>query len=228
MKSRCLSLQYEVNKYSNTIKDRKDCIRVILETVRSLLYNSGVVSESLCKYPYLKLVVNNQSRIYVFLSDSKFYSFSFNCQIEIEHESSNVLSIYTKNGINCTFPLLSQALSIISEIRNGSLYDVYSSLDDEDITNDQAYRLLDFFWGSELGYLRYDYDKKNHNGLIHPLNHFDVNITEQAHYKIGLEGKITPAEFENIVNEETDCFFLVDYQRIKSRIKFPLRKRKRS
>lgn len=227
MKSRCLSLQFEVKKYSGIIKDKKDCIRILLEATRSLLYNTGVISESKCQFPYLKLVINNQSRIYIFLSDTKYYSFSYNCQVEIEHKTSNILSIYTKNGINCTFALLSQALSILSEIKNSSLYDVYSSLEDEDIVDDQAYRLLDFFWGSELGYLRYDYDKKNHNGLIHPLNHFDVNITDQAHYKIGLDDRITPTDYENIINEETNCFFLVEDKRIKRHSCFPKQKKRR-
>lgn len=217
MKIRYLSLLHEGKKYSSTIKDRKDCIRVLLEATRSLLYNNDVIEENECKYPYLKLSIEKQSRIYIYLSDSKYYSFSYNCQVEIDLGKKQVSSIYTKNGIACTIQLLSEALSILSEIKNCSLYDVYSSLDDEDILDEQAYRLLDFFWGCELGYVRYDYDKKNEKGLIHPLNHLDVNITEQAHYKLGITERISPETFEKIINENIDCYFLTKYENIKTR-----------
>lgn len=81
--------------------------------------------------------------------------------------------------------------------------------------NDEAYRLVDFFWGTELGYLRYDFDVKNQRGLIHPLNHLDVNITEQAHYKIGLANRISPIEFEDILYENSDCYFAVKNEMVK-------------
>lgn len=214
MKKRLISILHEGKTYSSNINDRKDCIRLILEVTRKLLYNTDLIKTRECKYPYIKLFIEKQARIFVFLSDSKYYSFSYNCQVEIDVVTSKVISVYTKNGINCTVQLLSEALSILSEIKNGSLYDVYSSLDEDDIHDDLAYRLLDFFWGCELGYIRYDYDIKNHRGTIHPLNHLDTNITEQAHYKLGLTNKITPSIFEDIVNEDSDCYFLAKFQNI--------------
>lgn len=76
--------------------------------------------------------------------------------------------------------------------------------------NIDAYKLLEYFWAHEPCYLRYDFDPKSSNGALHPLCHLDVNMSSKGSYKIGLKSKLSPSEFENIVNKNTDCYYLLD------------------
>lgn len=58
--------------------------------------------------------------------------------------------------------------------------------------------------------LAYDYDPRSSNGALHPLYHLDVNMSLKGTYKIGLKSKLSPEEFENIVNKSTDCYYLLE------------------
>lgn len=203
---------YENKKFSHTLKRHKDYTRVLLEITRKLLNNDDDIEEtSLAKQAYLKMVRDKQSRIFVYLSVDKFFSFAYPCQVEMDRKSNKVVSIYTTSGINCSLELISNAISILDDVKCDSIIDVYESRDEEDtFINIEAYKLLEFFWSHEPCHLRYDYDLRSCNGSIHPLNHLDVNISLNGSYKIGLKSKLTPIEFEDIVNKSTDCYFLLD------------------
>ena len=91
------------------------------------------------------------------------------------------------------------------------IIDVYESRDIEDaILNIEAYRLLEYFWAHEPCYLRYDYDPMNSKGSLHPINHLDINISVNGSYKVGLKSRLSPDEFEDIVNKSTDCYYLIE------------------
>ena len=114
-------------------------------------------------------------------------------------------------GINCTLELISNAISILNEVKSDSIIDVYESRDIEDaILNIEAYRLLEYFWAHEPCYLRYDYDPMNSKGSLHPINHLDINISVNGSYKVGLKSRLSPDEFEDIVNKSTDCYYLIE------------------
>ena len=203
---------YENKKFSQTLKQHKDYTRVLLEITRKILSNNDYIDgESLSRQAYLKLVINKQSRIFVYLSTDKFYSFEYPCQVEVNNLTKQVDSVYTTSGINCTLELISNAISILDDVRCDSIIDVYESRDMEDaFLNIDAYKLLEYFWAHEPCYLRYDYDPKSCNGALHPLNHLDVNMSSKGSYKLGLKAKLSPSEFENIVNKNTDCYYLLD------------------
>ena len=74
---------------------------------------------------------------------------------------------------------------------------------------------IPFFWPFfrelmmfEEGYVRYDHDARNKNGLLHPLNHCDVFYSSNATFKIGLEKRISLEVFMDLLNLETNCQFL--------------------
>ena len=75
---------YENKKFSQTLKQHKDYTRVLLEITRKLLNNNDSIEEvSLSTQSYWKVVINKQSRIFVYLSTDKFYSFEYPCQVEV-------------------------------------------------------------------------------------------------------------------------------------------------
>lgn len=205
---------YENKKFSQTLKRHKDYTRVLLEITKKLLCNDDTISinERIeFSHPYLKLVIDKQSRVFIYISVDKFYSLEYPCQVEIDMYTKKVNTIYTTSGINCTLELLSNAISILDDVQCDSIIDVYESREEEDVVlNFEAYKLVEYFWAHEPCYLRYDYDPKSCKGALHPLNHLDVNISLRGSYKLGLKSKISPSEFENIVNKNTDCYFLLD------------------
>lgn len=205
---------YENKKFSQTLKQHKDYTRVLLEITRKLLsnYDSLDVDEkSIFLQPYLKLIIDKQSRVFIYISADKFYSLAYPCQVEIDQITKHVNSIYTTSGINCTFELISNAISILDDVQYNSIIDVYESRDEENASmNIEAYKLVEYFWAHEPCYLRYDYDPKSDNGKLHPLNHLDVNISLKGSYKLGLGAKLTPYVFEDIINKNTDCYYLFD------------------
>ena len=204
----------ENRKFSQTLKQHKDYTRVLLEITKKILSNNDSINIneiSLSSQAYLKLQIDKQSRIFVYLSVDKFYSFEYPCQVEVDMYTKQVNSVYTTSGINCTWELISNAISILDDVKCDSIIDVYESKDEEDaFLNVEAYKLLEYFWAHEPCYLRYDYDPKSCNGALHPLNHLDVNISLKGSYKLGLKSKLSPSEFENIVNKSTDCYYLLD------------------
>mgnify|MGYP000029546364 CR=1 FL=1 len=203
---------YENAKFSQTLKRHIDYTRVLLEITKKILYNGDSIDKvSLSSQAYLKLIIDKQSRIFVYLSTDKFYSFEYPCQVEIDKYSNLVNSIYTTSGINCTYELISNAISILDDVKCDSIIDVYESRDEENaLLNIEAYKLLEYFWAHEPCYLRYDYDPKSSNGALHPKNHLDVNMSLRGSYKLGLKSKLSPFEFENIVSKTTDCYYLLD------------------
>lgn len=202
---------YESKKFSKTLKCQKDYTMVLLEITRKLLNNSDTIDkEPLSSQAYIKLVIDKQSRLFVYLSRDKFFSFEYSNKVEVDLYTKDVKSIYTTTGINCTSDLISNAISILNEVKSDSIIDVYESRDVEDaLINMEAYKLLEYFWAHEPCYLRYDFDSLNSKGSLHPLNHLDVNISINGSYKIGLQTRLTPSEFEDIVNKSTDCYYLI-------------------
>lgn len=203
---------YESKKFSRILKCQKDYTMVLLEITRKLLNNYDALDDVMSpSQAHIKLVIDKQSRLFVYLSKDKYYSFEYSSTVEVDLYTKEVKSIYTTTGINCTLELISNAISILNEVKSDSIIDVYESRDIEDaLLNMEAYRLLEYFWAHEPCYLRYDYDPLNSKGSLHPLNHLDVNISQNGSYKIGLQARLTPAEFENIVNKNSDCYYLID------------------
>lgn len=203
---------YESKKFSKTLKCQKDYTMVLLEITRKLLNNYDAIEKVTSpSQAYIKLVVDKQSRLFVYLSKDKYYSFEYSNKVEVDLYTKEVKSIYTTTGINCTFELISNAISILNEVKSDSIIEVYESRDVEDaFMNMEAYKLLEYFWAHEPCYLRYDYDSLNSKGALHPLNHLDVNISVNGTYKIGLKSRLAPEEFENIVNKSTDCYYLIE------------------
>ena len=80
---------YENKKFSKTLKCQKDYTMVLLEITRKLLNNDDdIETVALSTRAYIKLVIDKQSRIFVYLSKDKFYSFEYSNKVEVD--------IYTK------------------------------------------------------------------------------------------------------------------------------------
>ena len=60
----------------------------------------------------------------------------------------------------------------------------------------------------EEGYIRYDHDEINENGLLHPLFHYDIFYSSNTTFKIGLKTSINCDHFIDLLQVESNCHFL--------------------
>lgn len=202
---------YENINFSKTIRGRLEYASVMLVIMRKILDNSSAFDlgkNYRSDIPYLKLFIDKQSRVFVYLSPDKFYSMSFPCSVSIDMTSNNVNSIYTLSGIECSNKTISEAITVLNDINTTSIVDVYESRDPDSPNNILAYKLIEFLWSEEPCYIRYDFDIVNNNGKKHPLNHLDINFTSRGTYKLGLDNRIIPIVFEDIIDSQSDCYYL--------------------
>lgn len=75
---------------------------------------------------------------------------------------------------------------------------------DKDLIWEIIKKLLVF----ESGYLRYDYDIQHEDGRLHPLNHLDINYSSDGTFKIGLIDSINSDEFIDILDINTESYYI--------------------
>lgn len=86
---------YENKKFSKTLKSQKDYTMVLLEITRKLLNNYDAINKvSSSSQAYIKLVVDKQSRLFVYLSRDKYYTLEYSNKVEVDKYTKEVKSIY--------------------------------------------------------------------------------------------------------------------------------------
>lgn len=200
---------YENSSFSKTLKGQFDYFEIMFTIVRKILDNSSTMELSnnyKSDIPYLKLDIDKQSRVYVYLSADKFYSLSFPFHVEV-FSKDHVVSIRS-NNVELTNKIISEALGIINDVEKDSIFGTFEEMFVNSRYETDSSKLLENMWQYEPGYIRYDYDPQHNNGKIHPLNHLDINYSKKGHYKLGLNQRIDPQTFEDIINSQTECYFL--------------------
>lgn len=202
------TLKYNKDVFCIAIRERVDCARILIEITRILLDEGLNVKEEDVSFPYLKLEQGEQSRVFVYLDDTKFYSLAYAFFLNYNLSTDQIEEIKTYSGHLCNYETLSKALTILSSPKIESLIDLYLNQDPEDKISEENFLVCQYFYISDFGYIRYDYDPQHVNGALHPLNHFDVNYMNYAHYKLGFDKRLTPSEFEDIISSQSACYFL--------------------
>ncbi|WP_151899100.1 hypothetical protein [Campylobacter sputorum] len=152
--------------------------------------------------------MNKKKRIYFFKNDnSKYYSICFPFSI-YEEENSNYKIKFKEFDIDTE--ITSYILRILKskEIINYKTFGEIETSDEfMDIDSDIWYILKELII-LEDGYIRYDYDLKNADGNIHPINHYDIFYTNINQIKIGLSNNIDKNYFLDTLDISKACKFL--------------------
>lgn len=205
------NLKYEImgNLYKmafpdKRIKSRKDLLEIILESCRFMMQNATVNHAD----NLLMLVVNDMNRLF-YCKDKKMYSVAFPF-----HTDSTSIPRFDLNGIDISSTMISNLISVInsSEFELPSCFDFFTPIIDmEDNYSQDFWTVLKYLMTYEMGYIRYDddisgYNKASNEGQPkrHPRYHLDVNYTKQGAYKIGLEKRLTPDKFIEILDDTND------------------------
>lgn len=174
------------------LKDRRDLLIILLEACRFILQNQSVKHAD----NLLMLVVEDMSRLF-FCMDKKMYSICFPFHVELYPSIQ-----FNLDDIDIDSMMISNLCTVFNskEFDAKSIYDfVTPLLELEDKISKDFWRVLKHLLTYEIGYVRYDDDidgfrtaAKVGNSKFHPRYHFDVNLSQQVAFKIGLDKQLTP------------------------------------
>lgn len=202
--------------FSSAIRHKIDLMNIsvsLMIKLSSLDSNSNLNSNTNCVF-----MKSKDTHRYCIISDNQIMSailpfrFDFNCELNFNHDRDfidlNDLYILSmcigkiKYEIDNAIDLLSDDIrSIIDEVLIGDL-----NLDK--MQEFKYKKLLNHMFFQEDGYLRFDYDEENSNEHIHPLNHIDINFSNNSTFKLGLKERIDFHTFWDILRSDTNCFYL--------------------
>ena len=199
------------------VKNKVQIISILLEFVRRFLLVEKSVEERELKCPYVKLIIDKKSRIF-FFNEKKYYTihFPFSCS---KRDDDSLEIAY--QGYRKIIPIKSEIISKVMEILNDEQFNSVSALDFIEPI-DKIESEIDYIWELlkgllmfEDGYVRFDNDPEEYNRAkdkggehIHPENHIDVFYNNGNTFKLGLKGKLTPDEFIDYFDSETNCKYL--------------------
>lgn len=198
-------LPFQEKDFFSPIRDKLEYARVIALGARLLLLNSEI--DELPTSSKMKLIIHKMSRLF-FYKDEKYFSISF--PFTIIFNDNEVVELTSHSGKKLNNKSISAIISILDSPEfklNPSLIDFY--IEPNSIDSSGLFLLEDIFL-FEPSYIRYDFDPKNENGKLHPLNHIDVNYSQYSTFKLGLSKAITEEDFENLQNTKTDCSFIIN------------------
>jgi hypothetical protein len=185
------------------IRTKFDYAHVLLNSISFMLTDPDI-SDLECNKK-IRLVIDKMNRIFLYDKDSYFsISFPFNINIE----GDKIIDIANYAGQSVTNEAVAYAIGILKNskfILNPSSSDHCFEIDE--VEREGLY-LLETIFLLEPAYLRYDVDKERENGRLHPLMHLDLNYTNNSRYKLGLNSKLTIDDFVDIVNINTDCYYI--------------------
>ena len=192
------------------LRSRREAILLLLYTIRMFDIEEWIAENKAAK---VVISINKMNRIFYVLED-KIFSMQF--PFSVEMENGKITRIYdTGTGLDINAVLVSMLIGIFEKINtNGFSFDgffdeIISCADNlPDAGMERIWGIVKFISSYDLGYIRYDYDKKHKKGLLHPLNHLDICLDTAATYKIGLEKSLNYEVFKNILDTTADCFFL--------------------
>lgn len=197
----CIKIpQYKINIFSKPIRNKNDCVSILLETVENFIYHNEAIKEIQNNTMLLE-----NGRLFVFL-ENKYFSIKFPFKIKIEEE----IKFYI-NNIELNSKILSAIRYAFLNISN-SIRDILYQIEKEyeQITKDEIEEIIIAMLLLDDGYLRYDHDAKNENGKLHPLDHLDIFYTNNS-VKLGLRGRLSQKNFVKIISKKYDeCCYLIE------------------
>ena len=215
---------YELDAFKSHKDEMKDYVLLVLLISRKLINFPHQKADDITNVskPFLMMDISKHSRAFIFIANNKYFCISYPLTIKFD---TNIIRIYsTEKNIELNNQNISECIGIINSLgKNGNFLDAW--MNDDGSNSQSSLDILELLLHTEPGYLRYDYDPVTAKGqeTKHPAHHLDINMSKRGTYKLGLYEHLSPKDFINIINEETDCHFLSHYNSM-----FSLANRKRN
>lgn len=205
-------------KMEGKLKKPLDYINIVLQIVEHLLSWDGPENEATIKMPYLVIKSTKIIRRIFIIKNDQIVSFSFPFHVYENKTGDAVLNkwhVRYKN-IDVSTIILSKCRELYSDYEayqnKKSYQEIASAQNLADTDTLKAIRLFEMLMITEPAYVRYDYDPKGAKGQKHPLCHFDCNFIDAHHYKIGLHYRINLVQVEDLLDKNTDSWFIAKYK----------------
>lgn len=220
------TIEFDINQkiynlVCRRIKSKRHLIEILIELSTLIIVNFPV------KEPCGKVIINLEKsrRVFFSIKDSSvevFKHFSFNFPFKIYNDYGQFKLETLNGGINIENYHLAILRAICAnggfdekECRHGLLLDFSQLVEStvRDLGMEMQYyenelnQILMELFTFEPSYIRYDYDRKNENGRIHPLNHLDIFYTQSTTFKLGCR-QLGLNEFMDILDVETECEYI--------------------
>lgn len=217
-----LKLQsYEIKNLNINVNNAWSYAKLIMIVSRLILNRMGDTTAKTPSGEYLKFCIGKFVRCYIYVSDTKYISFSYPFRLNSD-------SIWYL-GYNVDPKLISDILRIIeSRNENTPLHILYQDNGQDDtLIPDKAYEILEYILTFEPGYVRHDHDERAAKGIKHPSSHLDINFSASATFKIGTYSMFVPDKYESIFDKDGDCMFIDSYKVRSTQKHIKLLKRKK-
>lgn len=199
---------YEFDVFKTHNDSSVDFTALILAVARKVLDEASqmaILNVDKTTEPFLVVKVGKNSRANIFISSNKYVSISF--PFNVKYKQGHIKLYIDKHGTEISSDIISECVSIVNVLKNdGTFVDVWFESDEP--YSELSLRIIEYLLHSEPCYLRYDYDMAKANGSLHPIHHLDINMTKGGHYKIGLHKKLSHKQFLDILDIETNCYYL--------------------
>lgn len=197
--------QRQVSQLFSPIRDKRDVVRLLMKAIKIMLVDSPPKDSDV--RGEVVLHVSKMSRIF-FFSELRYFSICFPFSVSegvgsLEFSSGGVVDVDSK--------VTSDVLAFIDSEENFSVDCAYQFIEpvlDISLHEPNFWTLILKLLMLDDGYIRYDYDEKNENGLVHPRNHYDVFYSSNSTFKVGLKKKLEKKEMVDFVKLESDCHFI--------------------
>jgi hypothetical protein len=197
-------LAFQEAHFFAPLRDKVDYARLIAYSARNLLldYDMGTSPTG----GYMKLIVDKMSRLFFYAEKDYLFSVSFPFTVRIAN--GKIAAVASYSGKEVDNRSISHIISVLESEKfklNHSLLDYYIETDTLD---HEPFLLLEEILQFEPTYIRYDNDPRNEDGKLHPLHHLDINYSPYGTYKLGLDNAIADGYLEDMLNIETECFYI--------------------
>lgn len=197
--------KYTAGKLFAPIRTKRHLLSVLFKSIKIIQINDEP-SETL-QEGKLILVVSKMSRLF-FITKNKFFSITFPFIIS---KNEDGFKITYKDKFEVDNKVSSELISLLmyDEFFDSSCgFKFIDTFFDQANVQPKVWSLFIHLLMNEDGYIRYDYDIDRANGLLHPINHYDIFYSSNPTFKIGLKHRIAEDTLIDLLSLETDCHFI--------------------
>lgn len=197
------------------ISDRDELLLILMETLRYIKYADQLDINDR-HTPKLVVYIDDMQRLF-FFNDNKYYSLAIPFSIIVNNDEL----IYKFNGIEVDSLILSNIIQLLKEgiCKYDKAFDFFGSVYELEETNPVIWYIFKHLLIYDMGYIRYEHDRDGHLEAIrrgtphrHPLHHIDINISNEATFKEGLNEKLQNDDFIRLLDNKQDRSYITqDY-----------------
>ena len=214
-----LDLQINLFKKFDSIRNKKDIILLLLETIKLWILNEEKIKEFddfaiIDNEEDLKVVIYIDKMRRIFLcTKNKVQSFCFPFIVMDNNHTIEFRYKYIK--FNCA--LISVLKSVFENTPMDNAINLVDTLLDDDgykSVNKEEQEILEdlvmFLLSFEDGYLRFDFsDEENYKEKYHPRHHIDLYYTNCNTFKLGLSDVLPMKRNIEIIDINQKCFTIM-------------------